>query len=682
MRYLILVLMAVFVACQQTTPESARLQLAATGITYYLDCAAASNGGGTQTSPWNSLGTVNATTFSPGSSLLLKRGTTCTGMLYPKGSGDSSSLNTIGAYGTGAAPIVSGGSNQAAIKLYNQQHWRIENLETTGGNPYGVFVSGNQAATFNRIQLVNLTVHDVGGVATQKETGLVVVTGQSKDTAFNDVLIDGISAYNTQQWSGILVGGDNYESLGFTGSVANSNVTIQNSTVYNTYGDGIVLFHVNNGLIQNSVAHDVGKIPNTGVGTPNGIWTWWCNTCTVQFNEVYNVASPSVDGGAFDIDYWNDNNIVQYNYGHDNQGYCIAVFGAGGRATTNSIVRYNVCANNGRLAGWGTGLGSRQGDFYLNTWNGGSVDGVQVYNNTFYWDPASNEPVVVNKGTNLTGSSPRVFRNNIIVSTVDKLIWSDSSLSFNNNLYWYTGSTSPYWGYNNGWWTSLASYATATGQDAQSLYANPLLNSLGYHAVGKPTTQYTLQAASPAINAGVNLGNMGSRDFFGNTAPKSSGFDLGANESAFGNLIQNPSFENAASNWNNWWDSGINPASVAYFSSQGGRTGTNRLTHWSAQTAYKQYTFQPITGLPSGTYTLKTWLQTSGGLGKISLGAKNCNGAGIQELSLPTAANGTWVQYSTQVTLSGANCEIFVWSESAGGAQRWANFDDLELVKN
>jgi hypothetical protein len=681
---LILVAGVALVACQQTPPSaSLSLQLAAVGTNYYLDCSATSNGTGTQASPWNTLTTVNATTFAAGSSVLIKRGTSCSGMLSPQGSGNASSINTIGAYGTGANPIIAGGSNQAAIKLYNQQHWRIENLETSGGNPYGVFISGNQAAIFERIQLINLTVHDVGGTATQKETGLVVVTGQSKDTAFNNVLIDGVTAYNTQQWSGIMVGGDNYESLGFTGSVANTNVTIQNSTVYNTYGDGIVLFHVTNGLIQNSIAHDVGKIPTTGVGTPNGIWTWWCNTCTVQYNEVYNVASPGYDGGAFDIDYWNDNNIVQYNYGHDNQGYCVAVLGAGGRATTNSIVRYNVCANNGRRAGWGWGLGSQQGDVWFNTWAGGSVDGVQVYNNTFYWNPASNEPVLVNKGANLSGTNPRFFRNNIVISTVDKLIWSDNTLSFNNNLYWFTGSTAPYWGYNGGWWTSLSSYAAGSGQDSQSLYANPNLNSLGYHAVGRPVAQYTLLSNSLAINAGVDLGNTGNKDFFGNTAPRSSGYDLGANESIFGNLIRNPSFE-TTTNWNHWWDSVVNLSSVAFYSSAGGHSGTKRLSHWSALGAYKQYTYQTLAGLPSGTYTLKTWLQTSGGLGKISFGAKNCNGSGIQELSLPTAFNGAWVQYSTQITVSSnsSSCEFFVWSESLGGATRWANFDDLELVKN
>ena len=676
-------LVPLIVACQQVpqpTASSALKLQAGTG--YYVNCAAASNGSGSSSSPWNTLATVNATTFVAADAIYFNRGTTCNGMLSPKGSGSSSGLIKVGAYGSGAKPIIAGGTNQAAIKLYNQHHWRVENLETTGGNPFGVYVAGNQAGTLDQIQLVGLTVRDVAGIATQKESGLVVVTPESKDTAFSNVLIDGIIAYNTQQWSGILVGSDNYESLGFTGSVASTNITIQNSMVYNTNGDGIVLFHVNNGLIQNSVAHDVGKMPNGSVGTPNGIWTWWCNTCTVQFNEAYNVASPGVDGGAFDIDYWNDNNIVQYNYGHDNQGYCIALFGAGSRATTNSIVRYNVCANNGR-----TVSGSQQGDMKFSTWGGGSIDGIQVYNNTFYWNPVANEPVVVNKNVALNGTNPRFFRNNIVVSTVDKLIWSDNNLSFNNNLYWFTGTTNPYWGYNNGWWTSLSAFQSATAQDTQSVYGNPLLSNLGYHAVGSLTTQYNLQSNSPAINAATDVGNMGARDYFGNSTPKNGAYDLGAYESNFanaisGNSILNPSFENGSTDWNNWWDTAANPASAAYFSNQGGYTGSYRLTHWSASSAYKQYTSQTQNALPAGTYTLSAWVQTSGGLTKISFGAKNCNGSGIQEYSVPTAGNGMWVQYSTQIVVSSSTCEVFAWSESLGGTERWANFDDLQLIKN
>src|SRR5436190_21236699 len=67
----------------------------AANTTYYVDCSAASNGTGTQSSPWNNLATVNATTFGSGDSILFKRGITCSGPLWPKGSGASGSPITL-----------------------------------------------------------------------------------------------------------------------------------------------------------------------------------------------------------------------------------------------------------------------------------------------------------------------------------------------------------------------------------------------------------------------------------------------------------------------------------------------------------------------------------------------------------------------------------------------------------
>jgi hypothetical protein len=129
-------------------------------------------------------------------------------MLWPKGSGASGSPITIGAYGTGALPVVNGGSNEAAIKLFNQEYWHVQDVETTGGTPNGLYISGNAAATFHHLRVTNVVAHDVGGALADKETGLVVVKPNAASTLFDDVVIDGVTAYNTTQWSGIIVGQD------------------------------------------------------------------------------------------------------------------------------------------------------------------------------------------------------------------------------------------------------------------------------------------------------------------------------------------------------------------------------------------------------------------------------------------------------------------------------------------
>jgi hypothetical protein len=90
------------------------------------------------------------------------------------------------------------------------------------------------------------------------------------------------------------------------------------------------------------------------------------------------------------------------------------------------------------------------------------------------------------------------------------------------NLYYYTGGS-----------------FSDPNPEAHSIYnRDPLVNSLGYDGVGRPTTQWTLQTGSPAINAGTNACTglsgctVGTRDFFGNTIPLGSAYDIGADEAA------------------------------------------------------------------------------------------------------------------------------------------------------
>ncbi|HVF25267.1 MAG TPA: hypothetical protein VNA23_05215, partial [Anaerolineales bacterium] len=100
----------------------------APAATYYVDCSTATNGTGTQASPWNNLTTVNARTFAPGDNLLFKRGTTCTGFFYFSSAGTSSNRITIGAYGTGSLPIINGNFAQAAVELMNPSYVTMKDL--------------------------------------------------------------------------------------------------------------------------------------------------------------------------------------------------------------------------------------------------------------------------------------------------------------------------------------------------------------------------------------------------------------------------------------------------------------------------------------------------------------------------------------------------------------------------
>ena len=507
------------------------VRIAQAASTYYVVCSLGSNGNGSQASPWNNLASPTGTTFAAGDSLLFKRGTTCLGELWPKGSGVSGSPITLGSYGTGAQPIINGnGTVNPVVKLFNQQYWVVQDLEIIGGQGKGLYISGSNASTpLNYFRVINVNSHNHG--INDGESAIYI--GEYQAQSVNDVVVDGVTGHDA--FRGVDIGGNCCNNP----AIRSNNITVRNATVWNAHNDGIFVFSSNNVLIETSVAWDTGIQPVSENHTPNGIWTWDCDNCVLQFNESSLAHSPEWDGGGFDIDYYSHNTTLQYNYGHDNDAYCVGIFGGDGAdSTTNNTFRYNVCSNNARDASYQE---KRQGEIYITVWSSGNIQDSYIYNNTIYWNPAG--PFYAIKLFNIWHgkaiNNTNIY-NNIIYSASPNLMNVSSSYTgqthLNNNLYWYTGAGSPVFTFGSTY-TSFSAYKTGSGQDANGLYADPLLNSPTYHANGFPTTQFTLQSGSPAINAGANLvalgvvSNVGTRDFYGNPIPQSGAFDIGAHES-------------------------------------------------------------------------------------------------------------------------------------------------------
>lgn len=448
------------------------------GKCWYVDCGAGDDGadGLSPSTAWRTLRSVSARVFQPGDVILFRRGAVCRGLLAPKGSGTDSAPIRLGAYGTGELPRIAAEAGQAAaFQLFDQQFWTIEQMEFSGGNPHGVFVSGRRGV-LRGIHIKDIVVHGVTGEPKTKEGGLLVITPSSDQQRFEDVVLDGVTAYGTSQWAGILVGGVNQ---GFLAETARSTkVTVRNSIVHDVAGDGIVLFQVNQGTIENSIAWLTGMQGSESIGTPNGIWTWMCRGCTVRRNEAFLTDSPGVDGGAFDIDYGNDDTLLEENYGHDTQGYCIGVFGSGW-ITTNSVIRNNTCADNGRSPR----LALKQGAIYLATSNGGKLKGVEISGNRVFWNPPVAAAALVNDAEFIGKGS---FENNVIRSAAPLKLASDSALvARGNSVEPYGGRTTSHLvapenaptfslrdaggklvsARNSGQWTLLALVASGAGEN-------------------------------------------------------------------------------------------------------------------------------------------------------------------------------------------------------------------------
>jgi len=297
-------------------------------------------------------------------------------------------------------------------------------------------------------------VHNVRGQLKRKESGLVVIYPSGRNAAFDDVEIDGILASGTSQWSGIFVSGA-------------SHVRVRNSMVHDVQGDGIVVFESRDAVIARSAAWHTGMQYSQTIGTPNAIWTWHCADCMVEDNEAFLTDSPGVDGGAFDIDYGNARNTVRKNFGHDTAGYCVSVFAAFG-PTSDSLVADNLCLANGRS----TRLAQRQGAILLMTWEGGTLEGVEMRGNRVDWQPPGDTPAI---------QSQADLRANVVTLRANE-IWT-TGLSFVDPALKYTGVQNRY----------VVAGADATGLAA----ARDRFTAL-------PERDSTLTAAPPgAVRAGV-----------------------------------------------------------------------------------------------------------------------------------------------------------------------------------
>ncbi|MEP7099778.1 MAG: GDSL-type esterase/lipase family protein [Burkholderiales bacterium] len=136
------------------------------------------------------------------------------------------------------------------------------------------------------------------------------------------------------------------------------------------------------------------------------------------------------------------------------------------------------------------------------------------------------------------------------------------------------------------------------------------------------------------------------------------------------NLLSNPGFENGLSGW------GLvaSAASQAYADTSSPRSGTSYLTHRSA-TPYWAATYQTLTGLSNGLYTVKAWVRGSGGQ---QLYAKNYGGA---QMSTAIAASDAYTQVViSNVNVTNGNVEIGFWSNDAQGGS-WLSADDVTFYK-
>jgi Nitrous oxidase accessory protein len=478
---------------------------------YHVSCGAGAGAAdGTADAPFTSLAQANAVTLAPGDRLLFERGSTCLGTLQPSGSGDASAPVTIGAYGTGAQPVIDGNGAHDAVLLQNLQHIVVQDLDITnaadpGSERNGLRLTLTDFGEGSGYLLQRLTIHDVRGGDTKALTGSsgiqVTVTGGAKPTWYDDLTIrdntirdvDREGIYFKSTWNKRPeVGGQDYTGLGpWTPS---TRVVLSGNRLTSIAGDGIKLDTTQGAVIEDNT---ITGFQLRSSAANAGIWPFNADDTIVQRNDVSG-GGNSKDGMSFDADGGAQRTVFQYNYSHDNKGGLLLLCPYSGAFTYGTIMRYNISHNDGERL------------FQLCP---GDIEHTAIYNNTIVNDAVTPKSFLQDDNSVKRQIS---WQNNIVVNRGAAMTVADHGpvLTFDHNLFIGVGA--------------LPANADGTTNPGGSSAEPGLLDTATAPSGIDDLAGYALRAGSPALGSGAIIADNGGRDFFGNPVSSTIAPNLGA----------------------------------------------------------------------------------------------------------------------------------------------------------
>lgn len=473
---------------------------AATGHTYYVNCASGNDAGGGTTpgTAWHTLAHLNSITFQPGDSILLARRVTCDGVLQPRGSGTTGAPITVGAYGSGALPTIDGGGAPAAVLLENVQDWDLQQLNitdpgTADGTPrIGIYVLLTDYGVGHHYVIRDVNINDVPGCdctfadpdGSVGSGGIVFrAAGSEVPTGFDGIQVsgntisgvDGFGIATSSAWS--YRSQFNFDQTPF---VPMSKVRIIGNSLSNLGGNGIMVENGVNPLIAHN--HVAGFARRADIASA-GIYPLNSDSPVIQSNEVSGASEWAL---ALDDDAGNSNALFQYNYSHDNIGGFMLFCAIAGSESNGAIVRYNISQND---------MNSPLGSTVINNACPDPETNVKFYNNVVY----TSAPALISN----YGTASIKYSNNVFYGAPGGSTIQDSYGIFSHNLYYRI--------------TSVPS------GDSNAVTADPRFADPGSGPGG-----YALECGSPAIDAGIAIPGNGGRDFYGWPVPAGGPPDVGA----------------------------------------------------------------------------------------------------------------------------------------------------------
>ncbi len=481
------------------------------GRVFYVDAVNGNdnNDGLSKDRPLLSLYRVNTLELKPGDRVLFKRDCVWNGELVPKNSGTAEHPIVYGMYGSGLKPMINGcGEVFATVFLCDVSYVTVRNLEITNYRTdmtdyrSGIYVMMRKSKV-EGIKIQNNYVHSSMNLyATQRYNnagfhsfGAIAFCAQTGKSWDNETI----------NFEDIIVENNRVDRINGTGICTYSgvkNARIRSNIVSNVTGDGIILGHCFDSVVEYNIVYTSGF---GGIGNPHvNIWTYNATNSVMQYNESYDCQSSVQDGQGFDIDDNCKNVTLQYNYSHDNIGGFFLGCNYFGNPY-GTVVRYNISQND------------KKGIFWLVCPSSTTVEYdpskllYDIYNNTVYTNQEIAN-VIKNEVYNINFEDYGKFRNNILyIEGSPDADWgeSDMALEFSNNCIYGVDT----------------SYIT----DEKLITANPLLLASGTGKTGRSTCGgYQLLKGSPCIATGALIENNGGLDYWGNTVSATEVPNIGA----------------------------------------------------------------------------------------------------------------------------------------------------------
>ncbi|WP_069886085.1 right-handed parallel beta-helix repeat-containing protein [Streptomyces luteocolor] len=487
-----IVILAALAAAAAPVPVTAA---ARAGTTHYVDCARGddSAAGTSPGAAWRTVAKASGHAFGPGDRLLLKRGTSCTGVLAPTGAGAAGAPVRIDAYGDkrAAKPHIEAQGARAALHLVNTEQWEIRNLDLSNTGPAttterraGLYVQLTDYGTAEHFVVDGVDVHDVNGADSKDPDPsggiLFVVQGTATPTRFAGVRVEDSTVRHVDRTGiGIMSTWDG------PGRFA-TGVRFQRNKAYDVGGDGIVIHETSRARVEHNY---VDGFNMRSAGYNAGVWAWESEDALYQYNEVTG-GHGTRDSMAYDIDGGNVRNVYRYNYSHDNEGGFLLVCNGEGKVSDGNRIHDNISVNDRNTA-------SPYG--VISVVCGASTD-TRIYRNTVVTN-RSDTALVSNNGPGGV-----TFQDNVFVgaSTGSGSAIKDTVSTYSGNLYWNT----------------------AQPRDARGLNADPRFVS----ASPASPDDVRLGDGSPARGAGTAVDDGTAYDYFGTPIPDPP--NLGADQSS------------------------------------------------------------------------------------------------------------------------------------------------------